>query len=178
MTAFRRKFAHPRWNFGPYPSNSLWINATSPALAGMADSHPSSRSRPPFPEISFRAGLQRRGDDFIDTALRNSSPKLPLSGCEIWPQERSGATGRSSRTGGQGLAHSPATTSLGRSPTSLALGQLQYQPPLGVLQADKLRACDDLMRSLTNLVCSVSTPIHRVSWDRLSQLPNLISRMG
>ena len=40
----------------------------------------------------------------------------------------------------------------------------------GVEQADKLRACDDLMNGLTNTACAVLTPIQLVSWGHLDQL--------
>ena len=38
------------------------------------------------------------------------------------------------------------------------------------IQADKLRACDDLKHSLTNLACTVPAPIQLVTWVRLAQL--------
>ena len=47
-----------------------------------------------------------------------------------------------------------------------------------VLQADKLRACGDLKHSITNLACSVSTPIQLVSRGPLAQLSHLLSGMG
>ena len=45
----------------------------------------------------------------------------------------------------------------------------------GVRQDDKIRACDDLKHSLTNLSCAVLTPIKLVSWDHLAQLSHLLS---
>ena len=45
----------------------------------------------------------------------------------------------------------------------------------GVDQGGKLRACDDLKRSLTNLACSVLTPIKLVSWDHVAELCRLVS---
>ena len=44
----------------------------------------------------------------------------------------------------------------------------------GVAQADKLRACDDLRHSLTNVACAVATPIQLVSWDHVAQLSKLM----
>ena len=41
---------------------------------------------------------------------------------------------------------------------------------IGVEQADKLRACDDLRRSLANSACRVRTPIKLVSWGHVSQM--------
>ena len=40
----------------------------------------------------------------------------------------------------------------------------------GVDQADKLRACDDLRHSMTNLACVVETPIKLASWDHLAEM--------
>ena len=49
----------------------------------------------------------------------------------------------------------------------------------GVEQAEKLRACDDLRHSLTNLACHVATPIQLVSWGHISQLSSLLNnRLG
>ena len=44
----------------------------------------------------------------------------------------------------------------------------------GVSQADKLRACDDLRYSLTNLACVVHTPIKLASWDHLAEMCRLV----
>ena len=44
----------------------------------------------------------------------------------------------------------------------------------GVEQAEKLRACDDLRPSLTNLARQATTPIQLVSWDRISQIAQLL----
>ena len=40
----------------------------------------------------------------------------------------------------------------------------------GVEQADKLRACDDLRHSMTNLACVVLTPIKLASWDHVAEM--------
>ena len=45
----------------------------------------------------------------------------------------------------------------------------------GVKQAENLRACDDWKHSMTNLACSVHTPIKLVSWDHIAQISHLIS---
>ena len=45
----------------------------------------------------------------------------------------------------------------------------------GVEQGAKLRACDDLRHSRTNLSCVVETPIKLVSWDHLAELTNLVN---
>ena len=45
----------------------------------------------------------------------------------------------------------------------------------GVAQGEKLRACDDLRHSHTNLSCVVETPIKLVSWDHLAELTNLVN---
>ena len=48
----------------------------------------------------------------------------------------------------------------------------------GVLQADKLRACDDLKHSMTNLACTVETPIQLLSWDHIAQVSSMLSADG
>ena len=45
----------------------------------------------------------------------------------------------------------------------------------GVDHAEKLRACDDLRHSLTNLACRVKAPIHLVSWGHISQISQLVN---
>ena len=45
----------------------------------------------------------------------------------------------------------------------------------GVKQGAKLRACDDLRYSRTNLACVVETPIKLVSWDHLAELTHLVN---
>ena len=40
----------------------------------------------------------------------------------------------------------------------------------GVEQADKLRACDDLRYSMTNLACCVAAPIKLASWGHLAEM--------
>ena len=43
-------------------------------------------------------------------------------------------------------------------------------------RSGKLRACDDLKHSMTNLARSVETPNHLVSWDYMVQIPQLLSQ--
>ena len=45
----------------------------------------------------------------------------------------------------------------------------------GVEQAEKLRACDDLRRRLTNLACHVTTPIQPVSWGHISHRSHILN---
>ena len=48
----------------------------------------------------------------------------------------------------------------------------------GVEQGAKLRACDDLRHSATNLARVVETTIELVIWDRLAEISNLVNTMG
>ena len=48
----------------------------------------------------------------------------------------------------------------------------------GVLQAGKLRACGDLKHSMTNLACTVETPIQLLSWDHIAQVSSMLSADG
>ena len=45
----------------------------------------------------------------------------------------------------------------------------------GVGQSLKLRGCDDLRHSRTNLACVVETPIKLVSWDHLAELTHFVN---
>ena len=60
-------------------------------------------------------------------------------------------------------------------PAELKLKRYNIAFRFSVDQADKLRACDDLKHSMTNLACSVLTPIKLVSWDHLAQLSHILS---
>ena len=48
----------------------------------------------------------------------------------------------------------------------------------GVAQAGKLRACDDLRHSLTNLACEVLTPIKLISWGHIAELSRKVANTG
>ena len=48
----------------------------------------------------------------------------------------------------------------------------------GVLQADKMRACDDLKHSMTNLTCTVETPTRLLSWDNIAQISAMLAAGG
>ena len=63
-------------------------------------------------------------------------------------------------------------------PLSWLSGRFDISLRFVVSHADKLRACDDLKHSVTNLACSVETPNRLVSWDHLAQLSHLLSEGG
>ena len=46
----------------------------------------------------------------------------------------------------------------------------------GAPQQEKLRACDDLKHSTTNMACFIPTPIQLLSWGRISQLSQLMAK--
>ena len=48
----------------------------------------------------------------------------------------------------------------------------------GVLQADKLRACDDLKHSMANLACTAATPIQLLSWGNIAQISAILAAGG
>ena len=62
-----------------------------------------------------------------------------------------------------------------KAPFTLRNPELNIAFRFGVEQGEKLRACDDLRHSRTNLSCVVETPIKLVSWDHLAELTNLVS---
>ena len=55
-------------------------------------------------------------------------------------------------------------------PFTLKGQELNIAFRFGVRQADKLRACDDLRHSMTNLACVALTPIKLASWDHLAAM--------
>ena len=59
-----------------------------------------------------------------------------------------------------------------KGPYVLNNSQLNIAFRFGVEQSDKLRACDDLRHSRTNLACVAETPIRLESRDHLSELTN------
>ena len=63
-------------------------------------------------------------------------------------------------------------------PADLPAGGYNVAFRLGVEQAEKLRACDDLKHGLANQACRVHTPIKLVSWDHLSQLCRTFAKGG
>ena len=60
-------------------------------------------------------------------------------------------------------------------PYTLKDSNLNIAFRFGVEQSDKLRACDDLRYSLTNLACVVETPIKLASWDHVAEMCHSIA---
>ena len=79
---------------------------------------------------------------------------------------------------GKGWLLPPTPLDLDGRPFTWRSSQFNISFRFGVEQADKLRACDDLKHSLTNLACSVHTPIPLVSWDHISQPPGFLAKGG
>ena len=63
-------------------------------------------------------------------------------------------------------------------PPVLAPRPLQHFFLFGVLQADKLRACEALKRSLPNLACAVATPDQLASGGHMAQISHLLASRG
>ena len=78
----------------------------------------------------------------------------------------------------KGWLFAPHPHSDGGKPLSWHSGRFDISFRFGASHADKLRACDYLKHSKTNLACSVETPDRLVSWDRLAQLSHLLSQGG
>ena len=56
----------------------------------------------------------------------------------------------------------------------LQVGSANIASTFGADQHEKLRACDDLRRSMVNLRTSVTTPITLPTWDHIAQLSKLV----
>ena len=76
---------------------------------------------------------------------------------------------------GKGWLTRPFPLSTTNEPFVLNNPKLNVAFRFGVEQGSKLRACDDLRHSRTNLSCIVETPIKLVSWDHLAELANLVN---
>ena len=72
----------------------------------------------------------------------------------------------------------PAELKASGRPAHLPKGGYNIAFRLGVEQAGKLRACDDLKHGLTNQACRAHTPIKLVSWGHLSQLCRSFAKDG
>ena len=70
----------------------------------------------------------------------------------------------------KGWLNSPVELEEGGRPKGFRTGKYNIAFRFGAEQAAKLRACDDLRRSLANSACSVLTPIQLASWGHLAQL--------
>ena len=75
----------------------------------------------------------------------------------------------------QGWLEAPIPLNSEGRPTTWRPQRFNIAFRFGVEQAEKLRACDDLRRSLTNLACHVTTPIQLVSRGHISQLSHLLN---
>ena len=72
----------------------------------------------------------------------------------------------------------PVPLSTDGKPPLWILKQYNFSFRFGVLQADKLRACDDLKQSMTNQTCTVETPIQLLSWDNIAQISAILAAGG
>ena len=72
----------------------------------------------------------------------------------------------------------PTPLSAGGKPPSWQSEEFNIFFRFGVLQTDKPRACDDSKNSMTNLACTVETPIQLVSRCNVAQLSNLLASRG
>ena len=70
----------------------------------------------------------------------------------------------------KGWLSAPSALTTWNSPFILKDSKLNIAFRFGVEQADKLRACDDLRYSMTNLACLVQTPIKLASWDHVAKM--------
>ena len=107
----------------------------------------------------FRSAVQR----FRDRASRSGFK----NGAALWDE----ATTQHA----QGWLSAPLPLNADGRPTAWRSKSYNIAVRFGVEQAGKLRACDDLRHSLTNLACHVTTPIQLVSWGRISQLSHLLN---
>ena len=75
----------------------------------------------------------------------------------------------------KGWLTKPFLLAEGNTPFTLKDKKLNIAFRFGVEQADKLRACDDLCHSMTNLACVVQTPIKLASWDHVAEMCRLVA---
>ena len=75
----------------------------------------------------------------------------------------------------RGWAESPIPLNSDGRPTTWRPKRYDIASRFGVELAEKLRACDDLRRSLANLAFHVTTPNQLVSWGHISQISSLLN---
>ena len=109
---------------------------------------------PPTERTSFRNGI---------CAFPGAAPK---SGWGNAADLRKDAMGQHSK----GWLEYPVPLADSGRPADLPSGGYNIAFRFGAERAGKLRACDDLMNSLTNKSCGVHTPIKLVSWDHVAHL--------
>ena len=78
----------------------------------------------------------------------------------------------------KGMLTHPSLLSASGRPADRQSGGFNIAFRFGVEQADKLSACDDLKRSLTNQACRVRAPIKLVSWGHVAQMCRKFARGG
>ena len=104
--------------------------------------------------------------------------KSPGERCEIWHEACRSAVGRSYGTGERGLASGPCSVTPDGNPLLWRSKRYNVSFIFGVLQAEQLRACDDLEHSAANLTCTVETPTHLLSRDNIAQLSEMLAAGG
>ena len=102
-------------------------------------------------------------------------------------RERAAKSGQKNDQPHMGRGHASSGKRAGASPTPLSADgaplswhSMEFNIPFrpGAIQTDKLRACDDLKRSVTNLACTVETHIPLASWGNVAQLSNILASKG
>ena len=138
----------------------------------------------PRPSARFRiASYSRRaiGSEIV-ILLRNSYKPLPdrLRGRPSEP----GFNGAQKLAGGE-LGEVKKRRILPPIPLASDWKPIRWRPIIynvsfrfGFLQSDKLRACDDLERSIANIAWSAPTPIQPASWYLLARLSQLMATYG
>ena len=69
----------------------------------------------------------------------------------------------------------PIKLSTSDKPVALTNNKLNVSFTFGVEKSDRLRGCDDLRRSMTNLACAVETPIKLVRWGHVDAIAHAVN---
>ena len=124
-----------------------------PASAKMA------RKKPLSQEKLFDANASRFSDRSRKSGRKNAQ--------KLWEEALS------QQKEGWLTTHFPLSTE--NEPFVLKGPKINVSFRFGVEQGAKLRACDDLRHSVTNLACVVLTPIKLASWDHLAEISNILN---
>ena len=113
--------------------------------------------------------------DPVSKALRSSSDRFEERACKSGFKNAKALWNEAMEQCDKGWLNRPFPLSQEASPYRLSNPELNIAFRFGVEQGEKLRACDDLRYSRTNLSCVVETPIKLVSWDHLAELSHMVN---
>ena len=145
------------------PNNSFSDLDSSVRLRNVSATLATTRKLPGNPPRLLRSS--DRPLRVSQTAAAILVGRLPISlGPKLWADRKKG-----------GFSTSPHTRFFGR-PLRVTGVLCEHRFSLCAEQGEKLRACDDLRHSLTNLACVVLTPAKFPAWGHIAEISRLLNK--